>query len=49
MGAARIMPAQRRFGRATTTTVSRDDVVAELNHLLERLADIIGSEVLVSQ
>lgn len=49
MGAARIMPAQRRFGRATTTTVSRDEVVAELNHLLERFADIVGSDVLVSQ
>lgn len=49
MGAARIMPAQRRFGRATTTTVSRDEVVAELNHLLERFADIIGSDVLLNQ
>lgn len=49
MGAARIMPAQRRFGRAATATVSRDEVVAELNHLLERFADIIGSDVLVHQ
>ena len=49
MGAARIMPAQRRFGRAATATVSRDEVVAELNHLLERFADIIGSDVLVNQ
>lgn len=48
MDAARIMPAQRRFGQATTTTVSRDKAVAELNHLLERFTDIIGSDVLVS-
>lgn len=49
MGAARIIPAQRRFGRVATATVSRDEVVAELNHLLERFADIIGSDVLVDQ
>lgn len=48
MGAARLMPAQRRFGQATTTTVSRDEVVAELNHLLERFADTIRADVLVS-
>src|SRR5690625_7090976 len=29
MGAARIMPAQRRFGRAITTPVPRDEVVAQ--------------------
>src|SRR5690625_6005880 len=43
IGAARIMPAQRRLGRAITTPARRDAVVAQLNHLLDRFADIIGS------